>query len=503
MREGFKKGLARSVEVNKAIRQASCIAAAVAQFTAEKSGKDMLDNGEVGILKENFEMALSAVSSLLIADAQGTSDALSASFTPTLGKLKNGTLVHVRAKEKNGTKTPLFKADETGEKIIVKGNNLSLEEGDIAGAGHWLELQYDEALDKWVLQNPAKGITPASGVPIGTISYFGKTDMPAGYLRATGQTVGRETYPELFTAIGTAYGEGDGSTTFNLPRLGDDIGAILSFASLHLPTDFARCDGSEISRADYPELFAVIGTSYGEGDGSTTFNLPDLNDRFAQGSTIPGQKVEAGLPNITGGDIGANPNQIGSGAFSSPGLAANSVSAGAAFWRKMTFDASRSNPIYGASDTVQPPALTVCYGIRIKNRLHAAIKAFDAVTNPGLIDITELAQEMANKTDKSAAAHAAMPSDNYIDLTLPISGGTITVPADGYLLAKLTGNNAGYFSVDSYRGGTYIASHISIYAFGAYFLFCPVAAGNIAKIYNTTSTTSEFFRFIYAEGSKA
>lgn len=129
LREGFKKGLARSVEVNKAIRQASSIATAIAEFTAEKSGKDMLDNGEVGILKENFETALSAVSSLLIADAQGTSDALSASFTPTFGKLKNGTLVHVRAKEKNRTKTPLFKADETREKVIVKGNNLSLEEG--------------------------------------------------------------------------------------------------------------------------------------------------------------------------------------------------------------------------------------------------------------------------------------------------------------------------------------------------------------------------------------
>lgn len=172
LREGFKKGLARSVEVNKAIRQASSIAAVVAEFAAEKSGKDMLDNGDVGILKENFETALSAVSSLLIAEALGTGDLLSASFTPKLRELKNGTLVHVRAKEKNLTKIPVFKADETGEKVIVKGNNLSLEEGDIAGAGHWLELQYDEALDKWVLQNPAKGITPSSGVPVGTIEYL-------------------------------------------------------------------------------------------------------------------------------------------------------------------------------------------------------------------------------------------------------------------------------------------------------------------------------------------
>lgn len=70
LREGFRRGLARSVEVNKAIRQASSIAAAVAEFTAEKSGKDMLDNEEVSILKENLETALSAVSSLLIAEVQ-------------------------------------------------------------------------------------------------------------------------------------------------------------------------------------------------------------------------------------------------------------------------------------------------------------------------------------------------------------------------------------------------------------------------------------------------
>ena len=440
LREGFRRGLARSVEVNKAIRQASSIAAAVAEFTAEKSGKDMLDNGEVSILKENLETALSAVSSLLIAEVQGTSDVLSASFSPELSELKNGTLVHVRANEKNRTKTPVFKANEIGEKVIIKGNNLSLEEGDIAGAGHWLELQYDEALDKWVLQNPAKGITPSSGVPVGTIEYFAMATPPVGYLKADGAAVGRTTYPELFAAIGTLYGE---------------------------------------------------------GDGETTFNLPDLIDRFAQGSVTPGQKIEAGLPNITGTAVNSlynwSDHGSGTGAFKRGVNNRYAAQSGTVLsFINLDLDASLSNPIYGASDTVQPPALTL---------LHC-IKAFDAATNPGLIDITELAQEMADKTDKSAAAHAAMPSDNYVDLTLPISGGTITVPADGYLLAKLTGNNAGCFSVDSYRGGIYIASHISIYAFGAYFLFCPVAAGNIAKIYNTTSATSEFFRFIYAEGGQ-
>lgn len=139
IRAGFRTGLARSAEVNKAIRQATSITAAVAEFTAEKSGKDMRDDGNIQTMKANFETALSAVSSLLIAEADGTSDALTASFTPTIGALKNGMLVHVRAADSNKTKTPTFKADEMEAKPVVKGNNLSLTEGDIAGAGHWLE----------------------------------------------------------------------------------------------------------------------------------------------------------------------------------------------------------------------------------------------------------------------------------------------------------------------------------------------------------------------------
>ena len=51
------------------------------------------------------------------------------------------------------------------------------------------------------------------------------------------------------------------------------------------PNGWLTCNGSAVSRATYPDLFAVIGTTYGPGDGSTTFNLPDLRDRFALGAT--------------------------------------------------------------------------------------------------------------------------------------------------------------------------------------------------------------------------
>ena len=333
LKEGFKKGMARSSEINKAIRQGSSIAAAVARFAAAKTGEALLDNGDINTLCRQIETAISSVSSLLIAEADGSADALTAHFTPTVKELENGLLVHVRAKEKNTGTSPSFNADETGEKPVVKGNNLPLVAADIAGAGHWLEMQYDGALDKWVLQNPAKGITPPSGVPVGTIEYFAMPTPPAGYLKADGAAVGRQTYPELFE---------------------------------------------------------TIGTTFGEGDGETTFNLPDLMDRFAQGSVTVGQKFEAGLPNITGdmpqsSSVRNQPLLPFEDTAIFLGYPMESVGGAQCILRKSTLNAAGSNPIYGASTTVQPPALT----------LLPCIKAFDAATNPGLIDITELANEVA------------------------------------------------------------------------------------------------------------
>lgn len=89
--------------------------------------------------------------------AGGTADAITADFTPDVA-LTNGTTVIVRAGSANATTTPTFAPDNLTAKTIVKGNNLALVAGDIAGAGHWLELAWDSTLTKWVLLNPAYGV---------------------------------------------------------------------------------------------------------------------------------------------------------------------------------------------------------------------------------------------------------------------------------------------------------------------------------------------------------
>lgn len=60
-------------------------------------------------------------------------------------------------------------------------------------------------------------------------------------------------------------------------------GCTLPFAGVNVPSGFLFCDGSAVSRTDYANLFAALGTAYGAGDGYNTFNLPDLRGRVAMG----------------------------------------------------------------------------------------------------------------------------------------------------------------------------------------------------------------------------
>lgn len=144
------------------------------------------------------------------------------------------------------------------------------------------------------------------------------------------------------------------------------IGTVLSFAGQTAPNGYLLCNGASYKVADYPDLYAVIGNTYG-GD-TENFNVPNLVDKFIQGSTASGEEKEAGLPNITG-TFYHDPNVTStlSGAFfsykrgNSRNLQNDAANASSGY---VSFDASKSNPIYGNSDTVQPPALTMVYIIK-------------------------------------------------------------------------------------------------------------------------------------------
>lgn len=61
------------------------------------------------------------------------------------------------------------------------------------------------------------------------------------------------------------------------------VGTILEYAGASAPTGYLLCDGSAVSRTAYAALYTLIGTTYGAGDGSTTFNLPDRRGRVGVG----------------------------------------------------------------------------------------------------------------------------------------------------------------------------------------------------------------------------
>jgi microcystin-dependent protein len=62
------------------------------------------------------------------------------------------------------------------------------------------------------------------------------------------------------------------------------VGSLMAYAGSAIPSDWLTCDGRAVARLAYPDLFNAIGTSWGVGDGSTTFNLPDLRNRMLYGA---------------------------------------------------------------------------------------------------------------------------------------------------------------------------------------------------------------------------
>ena len=150
-------------------------------------------------------------------------------------------------------------------------------------------------------------------------------------------------------------------------------GVVLPYAGSTVPTGFLLCNGQAVSRTTYQNLFDVIGTTYGDGDGSTTFNLPNLQDKFIQGAgtNVVGTKMSAGLPNITGsfvpGSVPSNHSAYATGAFQGIASTGRNVTDSVTSTNPdygYGFNASRSNSIYGNSNTVQPPAVVMNYIIK-------------------------------------------------------------------------------------------------------------------------------------------
>jgi microcystin-dependent protein len=87
------------------------------------------------------------------------------------------------------------------------------------------------------------------------------------------------------------------------------VGAIFPFGGGTPPSGFLLCDGSDVSRTTFSVLFAVIGTTFGSGDGATTFSIPDLRGNVAVGQDnmggVAAGRVTSGNSGLSGATLGA------------------------------------------------------------------------------------------------------------------------------------------------------------------------------------------------------
>lgn len=137
------------------------------------------------------------------------------------------------------------------------------------------------------------------------------------------------------------------------------------------------CNGQAVSRTAYAKLFELIGTNFGSGDGSTTFNLPDYRGKFLRG--LGGDSANSlyevqneGLPNITGSisniSVFSGDNPAVSGAISYQNQGRSDATSGSfnKVYGSINFNANSANNIYGANTHVTPINQAVNYFIKVK-----------------------------------------------------------------------------------------------------------------------------------------
>ena len=170
----------------------------------------------------------------------------------------------------------------------------------------------------------------------------------------------------------------DGTVVWIIDDLRDGTPVGTVRGSLYLPAGYVKANGATVQRSDYPRLVALADKHnlwtddvtanaglFGRGDGAATMVLPNWTDRMVQfAGAGAGATLAAGLPNIRGTAGWATwagvPETYASGALSmvpTGGYTTASPGGNSMGLVREVLDASKANPIYGRSDTVQPPAI--------------------------------------------------------------------------------------------------------------------------------------------------
>lgn len=229
----------------------------------------------------------------------------------------------------------------------------------------WSEIVGAEVTDGTVVYTMCE-IVPTLPVTVGSINVNDDYLMTIIYTDEDQETV------QLVKTVNGNAPDGTGNIT--LPVEGILVGDVVYRP--YLADGYVKANGATVSRSDYPNLVTFANEKslwttnpsgepwkYGTGDGSTTMVLPDYRNRFIEGRDSV-KTISAGLPNITGNGprvdgfyatTGAN------GAFYTYQASGNKRDTSSSSSNEPVYciDASRCSSVYGASDTVQPPALSL------------------------------------------------------------------------------------------------------------------------------------------------
>lgn len=166
-------------------------------------------------------------------------------------------------------------------------------------AAKWRIMFYDGASDVQLAEvDPAthEKTPEASGVPTGTVAWFAANTPPTGFLVADGSAISRTAYSDLFAAIGSAFGVGDGSTTFNLPDLrGEFIRGWDNGRGVDVGRAFGSWQDHEIEAHTHTYNEAIYG---GVGNGGFDGAIDNLSTTGATGGDETRPRNVALLPMI-------------------------------------------------------------------------------------------------------------------------------------------------------------------------------------------------------------
>lgn len=235
--------------------------------TASGTGKTVPRQRGLKLYCDGTNVEFARAPGIPMAQAGGTVDAITATFEPATvsGDLQDGYMWTVEAAGANVSTTPTFNPDATGALTIKKMGGQALVAGDIHGAGHKLLLMYDASGGHVELLNPT--------IPAATETESGIVELATSAEAATGTDTARAVTPAGVAAA--------------ISALAFPSGSITMYGGSSAPSGWLLCDGSEVSRATYATLFGNIGTAFGSGNGSTTFNLPDMQGRVPIGVGSP------------------------------------------------------------------------------------------------------------------------------------------------------------------------------------------------------------------------